>query len=106
MKEGHGRGRLSPKGGLATGTMLGADHLVTIRVVNAFRHGVDGTQLQQASNNPNVQRVLQRQASLNKRLSTCSNISDDKKGATDKKEANNDVNNKANNSASHTETAV
>lgn len=77
-----------------------------IRVVNAFRHGVDGTQLQQATNNPNVQRVLQRQASLNKRLSTCSNMSDEKKGATDKKEANNEVNNKANNSASHTETAV
>jgi len=90
--------------------MLVSNHLVTIRVVNAFRHGVDGTQLQQASNNPNVQRVLQRQASLNtslhKRLSTCSNVSDEKKGVAEKKEANNDVNNKANNSASHTETAV
>lgn len=48
-----------------------------IRVVNAFRHGVDGTQLQQASLNPNVQRVLQRQASLSKRMSTCSSINEE-----------------------------
>jgi len=48
-----------------------------IRVVNAFRHGVDGAQLQQATSNPNVQRVLQRQASLSKRLSTCSSINEE-----------------------------
>merc|ERR1719412_1291998 len=41
-----------------------------IRVVNAFRHGVDSSQLQQAASNQNIQRVLQRQASLGKRLST------------------------------------
>merc|ERR1719361_1967833 len=35
-----------------------------IRVVNAFRHGMDSQQLQQASSNPNIQRVLQKQASL------------------------------------------
>lgn len=105
MKEGllGGRGRPRARGAPATGTMLGAGHPVTIRVVNAFRHGVDGTQLQQATNNPNVQRVLQKQASLNKRLSTCSNISDDKRGGEEKKIGNSDV--KAS-SASHTETAV
>merc|ERR1712106_1213076 len=32
-----------------------------IRVVNAFRQGVDGTQMQQAASNQNVQRVLARQ---------------------------------------------
>lgn len=47
-----------------------------IRVVNAFRHGVDSQQLQQATSNPNIQRVLQKQASLNKRLSTSSAMSD------------------------------
>merc|ERR1712083_204392 len=35
-----------------------------IRVVNAFRHGMDSQQLQQATSNPNIQRVLQKQASL------------------------------------------
>merc|ERR1719362_807384 len=43
-----------------------------IRVVNAFRHGVDSTQLQQAASNQNIQRVLQRQASLGKRSSLIS----------------------------------
>merc|ERR1719515_399493 len=43
-----------------------------IRVVNAFRHGVDSTQLQQAASNQNIQRVLQRQASLGKRSSIIS----------------------------------
>jgi hypothetical protein len=47
-----------------------------IRVVNAFRHGVDSQQLQQATSNPNIQRVLQKQASLNKRLSTASAVSE------------------------------
>eukprot|EP00095_Tigriopus_kingsejongensis_P007634 snap_masked-scaffold1040_size68023-processed-gene-0.3 protein:Tk07634 transcript:snap_masked-scaffold1040_size68023-processed-gene-0.3-mRNA-1 annotation:"plasma membrane calcium-transporting atpase 3 isoform 1" len=40
-----------------------------IRVVNAFRHGMDSEHLQQATSNPNIQRVLQKQASLSKRLS-------------------------------------
>jgi len=48
-----------------------------IRVVKAFRHGVDSVQLNQASSNPNIQRVLQKQASLNKRLSSASNIPSD-----------------------------
>merc|ERR1712110_1121197 len=43
-----------------------------IRVVNAFRHGVDSSQLQQAASNQNIQRVLQRQASLGKRSSIIS----------------------------------
>lgn len=47
-----------------------------IRVVNAFRHGVDTHQIQQATSNPNIQRVLQKQASLNKRLSAVSALSD------------------------------
>ena len=38
--------------------------LFQIRVVNAFRHGMDSQQLQQATSNPNIQRVLQKQASL------------------------------------------
>ena len=38
--------------------------VLQIRVVNAFRHGMDSQQLQQASSNPNIQRVLQKQASL------------------------------------------
>jgi len=45
-----------------------------IRVVKAFRHGVDTVQINQASSNPNIQRVLQKQASLNKRLSSLSGI--------------------------------
>jgi len=69
----------------------------TIRVVNAFRHGVDGTQMQQAASNQNVQRVLARQASLNKRMSTCSSVSEEPVTA------NNSTSTK---SASHTETAV
>ena len=32
--------------------------------MNAFRHGMDSQQLQQATSNPNIQRVLQKQASL------------------------------------------
>ena len=43
-----------------------------IRVVNAFRHGMDSQQLQQATSNANLQRVLQKQASLGKRFSTAS----------------------------------
>lgn len=43
-----------------------------IRVVNAFRHGMDSQQLQQATSNANLQRVLQKQASLGKRYSTAS----------------------------------
>ena len=44
-----------------------------IRVVNAFRHGMDSQQLQQATSNPNIQRVLQKQASLSgKRFSVAS----------------------------------
>merc|ERR1719244_646650 len=46
-----------------------------IRVVNAFRHGVDTQQIQQATSNPNIQRVLQKQASLNRRLSAASAVS-------------------------------
>ena len=38
--------------------------LFQIRVVNAFRHGMDSQQLQQATSNPNIQRVLLKQASL------------------------------------------
>ncbi|XP_071745596.1 LOW QUALITY PROTEIN: plasma membrane calcium-transporting ATPase 2 [Lepeophtheirus salmonis] len=45
-----------------------------IRVVNAFRTGMDSQHLQQATSNPNIQRVLQKQASLNKRLSSASNM--------------------------------
>lgn len=42
-------------------------------MVNAFRHGMDSQQLQQATSNPNLQRVLQKQASLSKqRLSSMS----------------------------------
>ena len=42
-------------------------------MVNAFRHGMDSQQLQQASSNPNIQRVLQKQASLSgKRFSVAS----------------------------------
>ncbi len=47
-----------------------------IRVVNAFRHGMDSQQLQQATSNPNIQRVLQKQASLSKRLSTVAQMSE------------------------------
>jgi len=79
--------------------MLGVVPLITIRVVNAFRHGVDGTQLQQATNNPNVQKVLQREAS--KRLSTCSNVSEERKIVV-----TNNSNAKEGPSNSHTETAV
>jgi len=45
-----------------------------IRVVNAFRHGVDSAQLQQAASNQNIQRVLQRQASLGNRSSLASSL--------------------------------
>jgi hypothetical protein len=48
-------------------------HMFQIRVVNAFRHGMDSQQLQQATSNPNIQRVLQKQASLSgKRFSVAS----------------------------------
>ena len=47
-------------------------HFSQIRVVNAFRHGMDSQQLQQATSNANLQRVLQKQASLGKRYSTAS----------------------------------
>lgn len=45
-----------------------------IRVVKAFRHGVDTVQLNPASSNVNIQRVIQKQASLNKRLSSASGV--------------------------------
>lgn len=45
--------------------------------MNAFRHGMDSQQLQQATSNPNIQRVLQKQASLSKRMSTASEMSDE-----------------------------
>ena len=48
-------------------------NMFQIRVVNAFRHGMDSQQLQQATSNPNIQRVLQKQASLSgKRFSVAS----------------------------------
>lgn len=48
-------------------------HIQKIRVVNAFRHGMDSQHLQQATSNPNIQRVLQKQVSLsNKRMSVAS----------------------------------
>ena len=37
---------------------------------------MDSQQLQQATSNPNIQRVLQKQASLSKRLSTAGQMSD------------------------------
>ena len=41
--------------------------------MNAFRHGMDSQHLQQATSNPNIQRVLQKQVSLsNKRMSVVS----------------------------------
>ena len=41
--------------------------------MNAFRHGMDSQHLQQATSNPNIQRVLQKQVSLsNKRMSVAS----------------------------------
>ncbi|QQP32438.1 ATPase_ Ca++ transporting_ plasma membrane 3, partial [Caligus rogercresseyi] len=45
-----------------------------IRVVNAFRTGMDSTHLQQASSNPNIQRVLQKQASLNKTRNAAASV--------------------------------
>jgi hypothetical protein len=50
-------------------------------VVNAFRHGMDSTQLHQATSNPNIQRVLQKQASLSKRLSNTGSQFIDQSGA-------------------------
>jgi len=47
-----------------------------IRVVNAFRHGLDSQQLQNATSNPNIQRVLQKQVSMGKRMSTTSAMSE------------------------------
>ena len=42
--------------------------------MNAFRHGMDSQHLQQATSNPNIQRVLQKQVSLSnaKRMSVAS----------------------------------
>jgi len=57
--------------------------------------------MQQAASNQNVQRVLARQASLNKRLSTCSSISEEPVTANNSKSASHN-----DKSASHTETAV
>ena len=54
-------------------SFLFAFHPPKIRVVNAFRHGMDSQHLQQATSNPNIQRVLQKQVSLsNKRMSVAS----------------------------------
>merc|ERR1719195_453173 len=88
-----------------------------IRVVNAFRHGVDSAQLQQAASNQNIQRVLQRQASLGNRSSLASSLGEETKlvSTTVTTTVNNTVNNtvncnntnsKAGASSSHTETAV
>jgi len=55
-----------------------------IRVVNAFRHGLDSQQLQNATSNPNIQRVLQKQASLGKRMSTTSAMSQHSDGGSQK----------------------
>jgi hypothetical protein len=52
--------------------IFGLQHM--IRVVKAFRHGVDTVQLNPASSNVNIQRVIQKQASLNKRLSSASGV--------------------------------
>jgi len=57
---------------VATATTCAGTRNPRIRVVNAFRHGVDSSQLQQAASNQNIQRVLQRQASLGKRSSIIS----------------------------------
>ena len=75
--------------------------LLQIRVVNAFRHGMDSTQLQQATSNPNIQRVLQKQASLSKRLSNTGSQLDSATAAS-----NTRIKMPAELSYSHTETAV
>merc|ERR1711997_117801 len=67
----------TPLSGSRSGQILwirGLTRLQTqIRVVNAFRHGMDSQHLQQATSNPNIQRVLQKQVSLsNKRMSVAS----------------------------------
>jgi Ca2+ transporting ATPase len=76
-----------------------------IRVVNAFRHGVDSQQLQQATSNPNIQRVLQKQASLNKRLSTASAVSEPPAAAAAESLLNSHIVQQVP-TKSHTETAV
>jgi len=75
-----------------------------IRVVNAFRHGVDSAQLQQAASNQNIQRVLQRQASLGNRSSLASSLAEE---PTNKVSSSVNCNtNTKPPSSSHTETAV
>jgi len=77
-----------------------------IRVVNAFRHGVDPTQIQQATSNPNIQRVLQKQASLNKRLSAVSALAEPEPAAQQNSHATAVVAAAPQSTKSHTETAV
>ena len=81
-----------------------------IRVVNAFRHGVDSSQIQQAASNQNIQRVLQRQASLGKRSSLISSsvVTEDPKVAVAGSNGNTTVvaSKESKVSSSHTETAV
>jgi len=76
-----------------------------IRVVNAFRHGVDSAHLQQAASNQNIQRVLQRQASLGNRTSLTSSLGEEAKLVSTTVNCSN-ANSKIGVSSSHTETAV
>eukprot|EP00093_Oithona_nana_P011915 11915.XXX_231117_230839_1 [CDS] Oithona nana genome sequencing. len=75
-----------------------------IRVVNAFRHGMDSQQLQQATSNPNIQRVLQKQASLSGKRFSVAMTSEI--GGQAKTEATNTRITIPEQSFSHTETAV
>lgn len=92
-------------------------NMFQIRVVNAFRHGMDSQQLQQATSNPNIQRVLQKQASLSgKRFSVASSqlaapstnvqVTSEIGGGQAKTEATNTRITIPEQSFSHTETAV
>ena len=76
-------------------------------MVNAFRHGMDSQQLQQATSNPNIQRVLQKQASLNKRLSSASHLDQQAQAAAMASTTTRiTIPEAAASSYSHTETAV
>merc|ERR1719323_545279 len=80
-----------------------------IRVVNAFRQGVDSSQIQQAASNQNIQRVLQRQASLGKRSSIISNsvVTEENSAKVNTAvTAGSNGNTSTKVSSSHTETAV
>lgn len=72
-------------------------------MVNAFRHGMDSQQLQQATSNPNIQRVLQKQASLSGKRFSVASSSTHPNAAT---EASNTRITIPEQSFSHTETAV